>query len=450
MRSARRLCVLTLAGASLLVVAAPADAATKVVSMKVGPITVGAYQVELANGQNVPVAPNVEGYITKMAADVVDVKTGKPVPIQRIMLHHIVFLNRGTDAAPRSQSFYGDGEERAKLELPAGYGYPIHPGEKWAWVWMLMNHRAVSDQVYIRYTMTIVTGEKLKEVIPIAWDTSHLRQGPVFDVPGGGAPGSLDVRTMTRPAPVAGRLVAGLGHVHGGAKSLTLTQPACGNRTLYRSSPTWGLKDNAFYTVRPVLHEPGPINMSQFTSEQGIPVGAGEQLTLTSRYDNQYPHTRAMGLMLAYLAPDPTVTTTCAALPKDVKVLKTSLPGRSKVPARQIHIYDWSNSGKAVKVNAPAGALQNATGDATVIADAFKFTSGNLSVPLGATVTWDFPGSVLHNVTLANGPEGFSSNRLANGGVFAKTFTRPGTYTFFCELHPVGMVERVVVRPAGS
>ena len=35
------------------------------------------------------------------------------------------------------------------------------------------------------------------------------------------------------PLPI--RLVAGLGHVHGGAKDLTLTQPKCGNRVLYRS-----------------------------------------------------------------------------------------------------------------------------------------------------------------------------------------------------------------------
>ena len=95
----------------------------------------------------------------------------------------------------------------------------------------------------------------------------------------------------------------------------------------------------------------------------------------------------------------------------------------------------------------PAGSLEFATGDATVVADDYRFTAGNLSLPLGSTLTWSFPGDVLHNVTLANGPEGFSSDRLVNGGTFSKTFTRPGNYTFFCELHPVGMIERVIVRP---
>jgi len=432
--------------------ATSAGAETRVVTKKVGPITVGPYQVSLGGPQvpdtPLPKVPNIDGYITKMSANVVDVKTGKPVPIKRIMLHHIVFFNFGTPEARRADPFYGDGEERAKMVLPEGYGYPIHPGEDWFWVYMLMNHQSVSDQVYIQYKMTVVTDEVLKPVIPLNFDTSHRRPALVFDVPGGGKPGSTDVRTMSRTAPVAGRLVAGLGHVHGGAKSLTLTQDACNNRTLYKSSPTWGLKRHPFYQVRPVLHEPGPINMSQFTSEKGIPIAAGESLTLTSRYDNQYPHTRAMGLMVSYLAPDPTVTSTrCNPLPRDYKILKTKHRGRKKVPPRQIHIYDWSKKGKAVEVPGPKGAIQSVDGDTTVTADNFQFQAGNVSMPLGATLTWNFPGQILHNVTLANGPEGFSSDRLMNGGTFSKTFTRPGTYTFFCELHPVGMVERVIVRP---
>jgi plastocyanin len=61
--------------------------------------------------------------------------------------------------------------------------------------------------------------------------------------------------------------------------------------------------------------------------------------------------------------------------------------------------------------------------------------------------TWRFLGPQLHNLTLASGPEGFSSDRLVCGKTFSKQFTKPGTYQFFCELHPVGMIERVVVRP---
>jgi len=96
------------------------------------------------------------------------------------------------------------------------------------------------------------------------------------------AGGQFDALT-TAPSLTAragGRIVAGLGHVHGGAKDLTLSRPGCGGRVLYHSRPTWGLPDHPFYRVRPVLHEPGPINMSQIKTETGIPVAAGERIRL--------------------------------------------------------------------------------------------------------------------------------------------------------------------------
>ncbi|MSX02317.1 MAG: hypothetical protein F2813_04055, partial [Actinobacteria bacterium] len=83
---------------------------------------------------------------------------------------------------------------------------------------------------------------------------------------------------------------------------------------------------------------------------------------------------------------------------------------------------------------------------ATVEVKDSEFKAGNLTVKTGASVTWKFDDPVQHNVTLASGPEGFSSNRLRNGSMFTKKFTKPGTYRFFCELHPVGMIQRIVVK----
>ena len=429
-----------------------ASAKTQTVIVKSAPITVSGYQVALQGRNLLTKAPGIDGYITHMETDVVDVNTGAKVPIDRIMLHHIVFVNLGPKAvnAGSYEPFYGDGEERAKMDLPPGYGYPIKKDDVWAWVWMLMNHKPVSDSVRIQWKMTIVTGETLKPVKPIVWDTSHGRDALVFDVAGGGPAGSRDTRTATRRMPVSGELVAGLGHVHGGAINLKMTQPACGGRSIYESKPTWGLSTHAFYKVRPVLHEPGPINMTQFRSGIGIPVTAGEQIDVSSNYDNTRPHTRSMGLLLAYLHPNPAVTTQrCAKLPSDYKVLKTSTKGRAVAPDVKVNIYDWSGSGvtKARQVFGPPGVMTIAPADATVTVKDFKFNAGNLTVKPGAAVTWQFDDPVLHNVTLASGPEGFSSNRLQNGATFTKVLNKVGTYTFFCELHPVGMIQRIVVKP---
>lgn len=435
----------------LAVAAGPASAARTVRTYEAGPFDLRNYQVALGVTAGIP-TPGVDGFITKMETDIVDARTHRVVPIRRVMLHHIVFANLfGKGEGRPYQPFYGDGEERAKMELPPGYGYPTRAADRWAIVWMLMNHRNASDRVMIRYTLTLDTDPSLTPVVPVVLDASRGRQGLVYDVPGGGPPGSVHVKTGATRAPVSGRLVAGLGHVHGGARDLVVTQPTCGDRVIYRSRPTWGLPTHPFYNVRPVLHEPGPIDMSRFASAQGIPVTAGQPLKLSSRYDGSRPHTRVMGLLLMYLAPDPAITNGCGPLPGDVRTLRTSTPGRAAAPRVTIPLTGYAADGRAATVDGPPGPLRRVAGDATVTVGSNFFAAGNLSVPAGATVRWRFgdPG-VLHNVTLASGPRGFSSDRLKAGGEYARRFTVPGTYRLFCELHPVGMVQRIVVRPRGG
>jgi hypothetical protein len=412
-----------------------------------GPVEVSGYAVRQEVTTNIP-RPEGDGFITHMAADVVDPHTGRQVPINRIMLHHILFLNFGDGSGPKGawNAFYGDGEERARLDLPPGYGYPVKAGDRWGMVWMLMNHRIDLDSVLIRYRITWDSDPSLTPVVPVGFDASHLRQGLVYDVPGGGAPGSTDVRTMERPAPVSGRIVAGLGHVHGGAKDLVLSEPDCGDRVVYRSQPTWGLASHPFYHVRPVLHEPGPINMSRFTSAQGIPIVEGQRLKLTSNYDAERPHTRVMGLMVVYVAPDPSVTDPCGPLPGDVQTLRTKTPGRSSPVPFRVPLTGLNAKGRAVTIDHPPGASLFLTGDPTINVTDFAFSRPNLVVQRGATVTWRFDGTVAHDITLADGPYGFSSDNLQDGKTFSITLQRPGTYKLFCALHPVQMTEVVKVR----
>ena len=110
-----------------------------------------------------------------------------------------------------------------------------------------------------------------------------------------------------------GWIVTGAGHVHGGAKELNLTKPTCpGNPEVAESIPTWGNPDHAFYNVKPILHEPGPVGMSAFRAPDatadpndipGIPVANGQTVRLNSVYDDLQPHTRVMGIYVVYVAP---------------------------------------------------------------------------------------------------------------------------------------------------
>ena len=73
----------------------------------------------------------------------------------------------------------------------------------------------------------------------------------------------------------------------------------------------------------------------------------------------------------------------------------------------------------------------------------FKFAPSPLTVPVGATVTWTNHDEEPHTITSTSGA--FGSAGLSNEETFAQTFTRPGTYAYFCALHP-HMKATVVVR----
>jgi plastocyanin len=68
-------------------------------------------------------------------------------------------------------------------------------------------------------------------------------------------------------------------------------------------------------------------------------------------------------------------------------------------------------------------------------------------VKRGARLNWQFSGAELHNLTLANGPVAVGTDNLDQNRVYSRKFGRPGTYNFFCALHPVQMTQRVVVDP---
>src|SRR5688572_968588 len=109
-----------------LLVAAPAQAAEREIVYRAGPFEVGGFETQ--RPKVIVPSPKVDGYITHMFARLVD-EHGTPIDIQKVMLHHVVFLNRGRFAGDRKpkcgarfgEPFYGTGEENQALELPAGY-----------------------------------------------------------------------------------------------------------------------------------------------------------------------------------------------------------------------------------------------------------------------------------------------------------------------------------------
>jgi len=77
-----------------------------------------------------------------------------------------------------------------------------------------------------------------------------------------------------------------------------------------------------------------------------------------------------------------------------------------------------------------------------VVADNFSFAPAVTSVATGSTVTWTNRDDVPHNIVSTQ--QKFKSPVLDTDEQFSHTFDRPGTYPYFCSIHPK-MTGRVVV-----
>jgi plastocyanin len=71
-----------------------------------------------------------------------------------------------------------------------------------------------------------------------------------------------------------------------------------------------------------------------------------------------------------------------------------------------------------------------------VVIDDFRFGPAALTVPVGTKVTWTNDDSDPHTVTSEADPKLLKSPPLDTGESFAFTFDKPGTYRYFCSIHP--------------
>lgn len=107
-----------------------------------------------------------------------------------------------------------------------------------------------------------------------------------------------------------------------------------------------------------------------------------------------------------------------------VLVLPASLPAaQAKAPTPPVMV---------AKVAGPQVRVEN-----------FSFNPPTVTVPVGTTVTWTNNDGTLHTVTSAT--KVFSSAGLDEGGTFSYTFPSPGTYSYYCKLHP-HMTGSIIVK----
>ena len=91
-----------------------------------------------------------------------------------------------------------------------------------------------------------------------------------------------------------------------------------------------------------------------------------------------------------------------------------------------------------------------AEGPASAISiDNFSFTPATLTVKAGTTVTWTNKDDIPHGIASSN--NAFKKSRaLDTDDGYSFTFTTPGTYQYFCYLHPHMVGSIVVESTTGS
>jgi plastocyanin len=431
----------------LLLAPATAAAKTQTFDLRSGPYTVGRYDTVMVSDE--VRTPPLKGWVTDMHAELVD-QDGRAVPVDEAMLHHVFFHNldrlrsRGNCAAQIPEVFYGTGEEDQSLDLPEGYGYRLRDRDHWRMGAMLMSHRYVPEQVWVRYEVEVTT-VKQTGVRPLWVRANGCGDSSSYNVAGGGAPGSVDDQTFRWRVPLTGRIVAAGGHLHAGALGLQLRDPACGNRVLFDNRPSFAPADALVYRARPLLHEPGPTQTSWFSSQTGIPVRKGQRLDLHGLYENDHARGAVMAITHIYVAPRRRAPGGCPPLPSDATQSPPRPGQREHAVYQPIPLHRLDEHRRVVDVAKLAGDPAWPQQDPTVELSGYRFQPERLTIRAGSTVRWNFDDVAEHNLTFASGPRALGGVTGDAGDVASARFRVPGRYQFFCYLHPMTMHQQVDV-----
>src|SRR5215469_13642500 len=80
---------------------------------------------------------------------------------------------------------------------------------------------------------------------------------------------------------------------------------------------------------------------------------------------------------------------------------------------------------------------------AEIRVDNFTFAPETVTVPLNGTVTWVNKDDIPHVIASSDGV--FKSKALDTDQKYSYTFTKAGTYPYYCSIHPK-MVGKVLVQ----
>jgi hypothetical protein len=240
-------------------------------------------------------APRPDGEIAVRSIEFALVDgTGADVPAHMAHLHHIVLLDSTRPdqlcSFPDASRFAGTGKELQPFGLPDGYAY--HSGDgPWSSVYHVMNLSPAPVEVAVQYTVTWQDAAEtdLLDVEPYFLDVTGCWGTSEYQVPGDGGPDSVHEQARTYEIERDGIAVVGGGHVHDGGIDLRLTE---GDTEICRSEAVYGEGGHGGHHSLVAVTPCGQIDYEW---------SQGDEITLTSRYQNHAPTAGAMGIMVMYV-----------------------------------------------------------------------------------------------------------------------------------------------------
>ena len=448
-----------------------------------GPLDITPGQNLIQNSKFRVPQPTEDGWVVGFKPNL-QLPDGRVPPVDVLHLHHGVWAvatRRDATAPLFPERFVAAGEEKTALELPSGYGYRYSPTDAWYLNYMIHNLSAKPFQVYITYDVDFVPASApqastMKDVHPIWLDVQNGKIYPVFDVhKGSGTNGRYTYpddepsapRVNTYTVPNDGVLVKTFGHLHPGGLADTF-------------SVTRGSDSRKVFTSKAKYYEPAgavswDVSMTTTPDDWDVAVKAGDTLAITTTYDTKRASWyESMGLGVVWMYDGPG-----GHDPFTQKIDQRGVLTHGHLPENDNH------GGKPTATFADARDAASGPITTSIPIGSFEYGTGDLSakgkiptVTEGQQITFDNfdAGSqnVWHSITackapctgstgiaypLADADVQFDSGQLGVAGApTAGTTTwstpadlAPGTYTYFCRVHPfMRGAFRVVPPPASS
>jgi len=119
----------------------------------------------------------------------------------------------------------------------------------------------------------------------------------------------------------------------------------------------------------------------------------------------------------------------------------------ASVPSISLAIGCGDRSAKSTSfvIEKTARAKNAPTAASPVSIDNFTYAPQTLTVAIGTKVTWTNRDDVPHTVTSKTKPRVLESPTLDSDESFSYVFTAPGTYEYYCTVHPK-MTGRIIVK----